>query len=231
MDIFQSLQLTMQTEYAGLTLFNFVLNITVTIVLSLVLEAAYVKLGNNSTKSRLYENNFMLLSITTTLVITVIAVVESSVALSLGLLGVLSVVRFRAAIKDPEELAYLFLAITMGLGAGLGQILYTSFGFIIILSALAGRKFIYLQMETETKKKISKARISVTGEGQFEADLDRMIAILEDYCDTVKVKTLSETEEGFELEFRVTYYELDELMQARDAVANMQNGLVANVRS
>ncbi|MCB0033047.1 MAG: DUF4956 domain-containing protein [Anaerolineales bacterium] len=231
MDIFQSLQITMQTEYAGLSLFNFVINIAATIVLSLILEAAYVKLGNNSTKSRLYQNNFMLLSVTTALVITVIAVVESSVALSLGLLGVLSVVRFRAAIKDPEELAYLFLAITMGLGAGLGQILYTSFGFVVILAALAGRKFIYLQLEGEQERKLSKARIGVIGDGPFDVELDRMIAILEDYCESVKVKTLSETDEGFEVDFRVTYYEMDELMQAKDALMSLQEGLIANVRS
>ena len=61
---------------------------------------------------------FPLLTIVTT---AVIAVVKSSLALSLGLVGALSIVRFRAAIKDPEELVYLFLCIALGLSLGAEQ--------------------------------------------------------------------------------------------------------------
>ena len=48
-------------------------------------------------------------------------IVKNSIALSLGLVGALSIVRFRAAIKEPEELTYLFLVIATGLGTGSGQ--------------------------------------------------------------------------------------------------------------
>lgn len=50
----------------------------------------------------------------------VIFVVKSSLALSLGLVGALSIVRFRTPIKGPEELVYLFLSIAIGLGFGAG---------------------------------------------------------------------------------------------------------------
>jgi len=71
-------------------------------------------LGNRESFSRI----FWLLAIITTIVISV---VKYSLALSLGLVGALSIVRFRAAIKEPEELVYLFLIIAIGLGAGSGQ--------------------------------------------------------------------------------------------------------------
>ena len=51
----------------------------------------------------------------------VISVVKSSLALSLGLVGALSIVRFRTPIKEPEELAYIFLAIAIGLALGADQ--------------------------------------------------------------------------------------------------------------
>jgi hypothetical protein len=60
-------------------------------------------------------------------------VVKSSLALSLGLVGALSVVRFRTPIKEPEELVYLFLAIALGLGFGAGQSVVTSIVFLVIL--------------------------------------------------------------------------------------------------
>ena len=59
-----------------------------------------------------------IISLTTLLVISV---VKSSLALSLGLVGALSIVRFRTPVKEPEELAYIFLAIAIGLSLGADQ--------------------------------------------------------------------------------------------------------------
>jgi len=60
-------------------------------------------------------------------------IVKSSLALSLGLVGALSIVRFRAAIKEPEELVYLFLIIAIGLGCGANQLTITIIGIIFAL--------------------------------------------------------------------------------------------------
>jgi hypothetical protein len=62
--------------------------------------------------------------------------------LSLGLVGALSIVRFRAAIKEPEELAYLFFAIAIGLGLGANQTLVVLVAFGIAMIILWGRYFI-----------------------------------------------------------------------------------------
>ncbi len=69
--------------------------------------------------------------------ILIISIVKSSLALSLGLVGALSIVRFRTPIKEPEELAYLFVAIGMGLGLGAAQTLPTVIGGLSILGLMA----------------------------------------------------------------------------------------------
>ena len=74
-----------------------------------------------------------IIPILSAVVFLVIIVVKSSLALSLGLVGALSIVRFRTPIKEPEELVYLFLAIAIGLGYAAGQILITT---ILTLSIL-----------------------------------------------------------------------------------------------
>jgi hypothetical protein len=61
--------------------------------------------------------------------ILIISIIKSSIALSLGLVGALSIVRFRTPIKEPEELLYLFVAIAVGLGLGANQIIATLVGF------------------------------------------------------------------------------------------------------
>tara|TARA_B100000886_G_scaffold340157_1_gene308199 strand:+ start:264 stop:959 length:696 start_codon:yes stop_codon:yes gene_type:complete len=63
----------------------------------------------------------------------IILIVKSSLALSLGLIGALSIVRFRTPIKEPEELIYLFFSIAIGIGFGAGQTLVTSLVFILII--------------------------------------------------------------------------------------------------
>lgn len=77
--------------------------------------------------------------------VLVILVVKASLALSLGLVGALSIVRFRAAIKEPEEIVYLFFCIAVGLALGaeyptmaiLGLIVFT--GFVLVSHRLLGR--------------------------------------------------------------------------------------------
>lgn len=80
----------------------------------------------------------------------VIMVVKSSLALSLGLVGALSVIRFRTPIKEPEELVYLFLAIALGLGYGAGQTFVTSIVFVVVVLLIhfwLSRKSITLENE------------------------------------------------------------------------------------
>src|SRR5262245_49172391 len=67
----------------------------------------------------------------------IIAVIKSSFSLSLGLVGALSIVRFRTPIKDPNELVYIFLAIASGVGMASGQHLLTLIVVILILAIMA----------------------------------------------------------------------------------------------
>jgi uncharacterized membrane protein YhiD involved in acid resistance len=87
-------------------------------VLGIFVRLLY-RFGSPQASSNSISRIFPLLTMVT---IAVIAVVKSSLALSLGLVGALSIVRFRAAIKDPEELVYLFLCIGIGLALGAQQV-------------------------------------------------------------------------------------------------------------
>ena len=87
-------------------------------ILAMYLRFLYNRFSRSASDSETLSRVLPLLTLAT---IAVIAVVKSSVALSLGLVGALSIVRFRAAIKDPEELVYLFLCIGVGLALGAEQ--------------------------------------------------------------------------------------------------------------
>ena len=80
-----------------------------------------------------YSENFGLLIIMSTMTVAfIIMTISSNIVLSLGMVGALSIVRFRAAVKDPLDVGFLFLAIGAGLTAGAGLLLISVIGTIII---------------------------------------------------------------------------------------------------
>ena len=112
---------------------QFLLNLVITALVTYAIGLFYVRFGNSISNRKKYAQNFLLLSLTTMLIIYI---VKASVALSLGLVGALSIIRFRTAIKEPEELGYLFLNIGIGLAMGANQVLITLIAVSIILALL-----------------------------------------------------------------------------------------------
>jgi len=98
--------------------------------LSFLVQLFYIKYSSTLSNRKEFSKNFVILGVTTCIVIMI---VKSSLALSLGLVGALSIVRFRAAIKEPEELVYLFLIIAVGLGCGANQLIITTIGILFSL--------------------------------------------------------------------------------------------------
>ncbi len=116
-----------------LELSTFLINLLLAAICSFILGRVYIFWGTSLSNRRAFAANFMLLTITTTFIILV---VRSSVALSLGLVGALSIVRFRAAVKEPEELAYLFFAISLGIGLGDNQRLITLLTLVVAIAIM-----------------------------------------------------------------------------------------------
>ena len=80
-----------------------------------------------------YSENFGLLIVMTTMTVAfIIMTISSNIVLSLGMVGALSIVRFRTAVKDPLDVGFLFLAIAAGLTAGAGLFLIAGLGTVVI---------------------------------------------------------------------------------------------------
>ena len=131
------------------------------------------------------------MGITTTIVITI---VKSSLALSLGLVGALSIVRFRAAIKEPEELVFLFLVIATGLGCGAGQIKITSIGILFSLAAI----FVYSQFYKINKFKHSEiCNLAVIKKKSMqEKEIDELIAEMKKYVALIELISFSKSKDN-----------------------------------
>ena len=131
---------------APLSLTALVINLGIGVFLSLLLRWHFKYFGSTLSNRDEFSQVCPFILLTTILIITV---VKSSLALSLGLVGALSIVRFRTPIKEPEELAYLFIAIAMGLGLGADQRIPTLVAGPLILIVMA----VFKWSRKESKKK------------------------------------------------------------------------------
>ena len=130
------------TNPAPLSLATLAVNMVMAGLLASVLAWFYTRYSRSLSNRAKFAQTLPILALITVLIISI---VKSSLALSLGLVGALSIIRFRTAIKEPEELVYLFFALSLGLGFGADQRWPTLLAFVVILAFLLLRAFVMPQ--------------------------------------------------------------------------------------
>lgn len=124
-DLFDYIQKSNAVLTAGLV----IINMFVTFLIASFIYWVYKKTYTGVMYSKNFNVTLLLTSMVTAMVMMVIG---TNLALSLGMVGALSIVRFRSAIKDPRDIGFLFWGIGAGLSAGTGSYLIALIGSIII---------------------------------------------------------------------------------------------------
>ena len=200
---FENLNL-LATQNIEVNLESYVIGLLLSIFLAFLVQQTYIKLSTTLSNKKEFSKNFLMLAATTTIIITI---VKSSLALSLGLVGALSIVRFRAAIKDPEELVYLFLLIGIGLGCGAGQFLTISIGVIIILILI----YAYSRLKFKNDvKNLEKLNFSVLYQYKTnEEDIEKLKNLITENSKYVKLISLAKTETDTSVNFQIQIDEFE----------------------
>lgn len=155
------------------------LNLVIAGVLALILEYVFISYSQTINNKKVFSKNFILIATTTAFIISI---VKSSLALSLGLVGALSIIRFRTAIKEPEEISYLFICIGIGLGLGAGYKLITIMGIGIII-------FIIILKEAVFKnKEVANESIYLTLNLKGKLDTNQILGICKESCSSVYLR-------------------------------------------
>jgi Ca2+/Na+ antiporter len=145
-------------------------------------------------------------------------IVKSSLALSLGLVGALSIVRFRAAIKEPEELVYLFLVITAGLGCGAGQIKIIVVGILFALLIIYIYHFFYNKKNTEYTELINLAII--IDEDVNEDDINKIINEIKLISKELNFISMSKTQTTTSLNLDIRPNDFNEILKITNTIKN-----------
>ncbi|MFA9398078.1 MAG: DUF4956 domain-containing protein [Clostridiaceae bacterium] len=125
-DIFKSSFLESSTDLS-------VVSIGITLLISFLVGFFIFQVYKKTYQSVVYTKSFNLSLVMMTMITSlVIMAVTSNIVLSLGMVGALSIVRFRAAIKDPMDIVFMFWAIAIGIVTGAGLYLLAIVGSLII---------------------------------------------------------------------------------------------------
>ena len=204
---------------APLSLTALLINLGAGVLLSLLLRWHFKYFGSTLSNREEFSHVCPFILLTTILIITV---VKSSLALSLGLVGALSIVRFRTPIKEPEELAYLFIAIAMGLGLGADQRIPTLVAGPLILAVMA----VFKWTKRESKKK--NLYLSLDWEGKPEETdgfLKRFNQVIGNHVLVSDLRRLDVREQGLEATYFIDVNNPDDLSSLMDDLQKSFSGI------
>jgi len=193
------------------------------ILTSYILMEVY-KRKSNSVSSKIQISKIIPLLANITFL--VILIVKSSLALSLGLVGALSVIRFRTPVKEPEDLAFLFFAIALGIGFGALQIQVTTLIFIILI-------LLIICLPSFNKKENDKTfNLVIQYDGTKNDDLLNFISDnLNKFCDEVNFIKIEKDEKSNYLYYKVLFNDLDKVKLLIDTLDIKNSNLKYSIYS
>ena len=181
---------------------DLLLSIGVAVICSLLINIVYKKTYMGVSYNKVFSLGIVLLTLVTTIVIRTI---NSNLSLSLGMVGSLSIVRFRTSVKDPVDTIFMFWAITAGIMSGAGLYLIS-----IIATLLVG--LIYFISFLFQSKKDNKKLVVITTNNDKS---DNLIKLLKNKKCILKTESYKEgvAELSFESQNRK---QLDELLNMKN---------------
>lgn len=187
------------------------LRVGISAILGLIIFLSYWLSHAGTIYSQKFNVNLVTLTVLTA---TVMMVIGSSIALSLGMVGALSIVRFRTAIKDARDTTYIFWAIICGICCGVAQFLAAAVGSacVFVLMVLLGR----IRNDVRTLVVIRAARAQELAiEGK----------VYEFFSSKAKLRVKNTTEDSVEFIFEVSKGVLDRAQ--REAGASLTEKIYA----
>lgn len=192
----------------SLTLEMLVANILMAVVVGFIIYLSYWLSHSGSVYSKKFNVSLVMLTVITA---TVMAVIGNNVALSLGMVGALSIVRYRTAIKDSRDTAYIFWGIVGGICCGAGEYLIAAVGtatiFLVLL--LLGRI-----------KSDNRLLLVIRGELELERPIEALIFKSFEKKAVLRVKNT--TPESIEF-----IYEISDRIYAK--VNSSSSGLISSI--
>jgi len=216
-DINLSLENYLTQTNSEISISLFIISLILSGLAAYALKKVYIRYGMTLSNRERLGNIFIPVAMTTALIITI---VKSSLALSLGLVGALSIVRFRSAIKEPEELAYLFICIAIGLGFGANQHAITIFGVVLVTFAI-----MMMRKDVVKDSTSNSLLLTISNSAKNRLNIESIITLISRYVDQANLKRIDDGEIINEVSFVVRIKNHNDLLEMRKELLKIDENL------
>ena len=205
----------------------FLISLITVAFLCFLIQQFYIQFSSTLSNRFSFSKIFIILGVTTCIVIMI---VKNSLALSLGLVGALSIVRFRAAIKEPEELVYLFLVIAAGLGCGAGQLKITIAGIVFSLVIIFIYSFFSKKQKIDYLETVNLAII--INQDISDLKINQMIEKIKKTSKEIKFISMSRTIKNTNINLDIQVMSFEKLISITNLIkTNYKNSKVIVARN
>lgn len=177
-------------------IFDFAANMVVALVCGLIIAIVYRFTYRGASYSASYVSSLVLLSLVTAVVILVIG---NNLARAFGLVGAMSIIRFRTAVRDVQDIVFIFLSLTVGMAAGVGLNSVAIIGTLFICLII-----ILLDNIGFGRPARLKHLLQVTHIGTHDAEAS-LKNVLKSYCKRIQLINIRQINGNHEIE---TFYHL-----------------------
>lgn len=190
-------------ELSSTSLSQFLIGFTLTIILSIFLKYIYINFSNSVSNKSLIGNIFPLFSVS---IFLIVITIKSSIVLSLGLVGALSIIRFRTAIKEAEQIIYFLILTGVSIATAAGSYLFP----IIMLFFV----FVYNYYQKSNKSKSIHSvndQLVITSENMTNENIDEIALHLNKTGVNVEIQSINKKDNLVIVVLKLSDFNLDHL--------------------
>lgn len=208
-------------EEIGLAPFLMVMGIS--LLCSLFISFLYVKFYKSRATGSQVHRAFPLLGISVT---AIFICIQFSLPLSLGLLGALSIVRFRTPIKEPEEIGFIMLAIATSICCATFNMVFLGVILIVAVVALVSLKI----ARGIFKGRLNDGMLIITlPTAYYRNNRENMLELVEKHLPSSRIDSISESQNESVISYSFVRLEKKSMLKLQDKLAKISNELKSNI--
>jgi hypothetical protein len=188
-------------EFAPASFSEFLIGLITTIVFSILIRSIYKKFSSSVSNKTIIADLFPLFAVA---IFLIIITIKTSIVLSLGLVGALSIIRFRTAIKEPEQIIFFLLITAISISTASGAFLFPLMIIIFVWS------YYYFNSKTIKEKVYSfNDQLIISGEKIQISTIKQLVKLLNNSNVNVEIQSINKQEDNSTIVLKVSDFEID----------------------
>jgi len=191
-------------EFAPASFSEFIVGLITTVVFSFFIRSIYKKFSNSVSNKTVTADLFPLFAVA---IFLIIITIKTSIVLSLGLVGALSIIRFRTAIKEPEQIIFFLLITAISISTASGAFLFPLMVVLFVWSY-----YYFISKNIKEKVYSFNDQLIISGEKIQNINIKQLVKLLNQNNVNVEIQSINKQKDNSTIVLKVSDFEI-ELLQ------------------